>query len=69
MREVWIMMDILLPLPQLMLLQLAESLLGIGERLLEMVSYVGLHSLMHVCFLTNEREDDCKNKKLIIESW
>jgi len=59
-------MDILLPLPQPMLLQLAESLLGIGERLLEMVNYVKLHSLMHACLLTNGRENDWENKLIIV---
>lgn len=37
-RDVWIMMDILLPLPQLMQLQQVVFLLGIGERPLEMVT-------------------------------
>jgi hypothetical protein len=37
-RDIWIMMDILLPLPQLMQLQQVEFLLGIGERPLEMVT-------------------------------
>jgi hypothetical protein len=37
-RDIWIMMDILSPLPQLMQLQQVEFLLGIGERPLEMVT-------------------------------
>ena len=37
-RDVWIMMDILLPLPQLMQLQQVVFLLGIGEKPLEMVT-------------------------------
>ena len=37
-RDVWIMMGILLPLPQLMQLQQVAFLLGIGEKPLEMVT-------------------------------
>ncbi|KAL2976389.1 hypothetical protein AAZX31_13G005600 [Glycine max] len=43
-REIWIMMDILLPF-----------LLGIGQRLLEMISYVKLHNLMLACSPKKEK--------------
>lgn len=38
-KDVWIMMDILLPSPQLTQLQQVGFLLGIGGRPLEMVSF------------------------------